>query len=91
MAVSPLFASKFHKHFTKRIANSPSLRKKFDGRLIEFLDNPNNPLLNDHALKGDQSGRRAFSITGDIRVIYRKKNDTTILFLDIGTHNQVYR
>lgn len=91
MAVSPLFASKFRKHFTQRIVNTPSLRKKFDARLILFLDNPKSPLLNDHALKGDQSGRRSFSITGDIRVIYRKINDTGVMLLDIGTHNQVYK
>ena len=56
-----------------------------------FLDNPTYPLLNDHALKGDQSGRRSFSITGDIRVIYRKMDESTVLLLDIGSHNQVYR
>lgn len=84
------FASKFRKHLTRRIAGTPSLRNKFDTRLTLFLDNPRNPLLNDHTLKGDQSGRRSFSITGDIRVIYRKTDDTIIL-LDIGTHNQVYK
>lgn len=89
MAANHLFALTFRKHFAKRIANSPSLRKKFDARLILFFDNSSNPLLNDHPLKGDQSGRRAFSVTGDVRVVYRKTDDT-ITFLDIGSHNQVY-
>lgn len=89
MAVNPLFASTFRKHFAKRIANVPMFRKKFDARLSFFLNNPNHPLLHDHPLKGDQSGRRSFSVTGDIRVIYKRTEDT-IIFLDIGTHNQVY-
>lgn len=89
MVVNLLFASTFRKHFSKRIANFSSLRKKYDARLILFCDNPGNPFLNDHPLKGDQSGRRSFSITGDVRVIYRKTADS-ITFLDIGTHNQVY-
>lgn len=90
MAANPLFASTFRKHFVKRIASGPTLRKKFDARLSFFLVNPNHPLLHDHPLKGDQSGRRSFSITGDVRVIYRK-TENTIMFLDIGTHNHVYR
>lgn len=36
------------------------------------------------------AGKRAFWITGDIRVVYRVRGDT-VYFLDIGTHNQVYR
>lgn len=45
--------------------------------------------LNDHGLTGDLQGRRSFSITGDIRVFYVEFEDK-IIFLDIGTHNQVY-
>ncbi len=33
---------------------------------------------------------RAFSVTGDIRIVYFEINDESVLFLDIGTHNQVY-
>lgn len=45
--------------------------------------------INDHALTGDLQGRRAFSVTGDIRVVYIELEDK-IIFLDIGSHNQVY-
>jgi len=46
--------------------------------------------LHDHALTGKLAGKRAFSIAGDIRVIYVEFDDF-IVFLDIGTHNQVYK
>jgi mRNA-degrading endonuclease YafQ of YafQ-DinJ toxin-antitoxin module len=45
--------------------------------------------LYDHHLTGDLQGRRAFSITGDVRVVYIEFKDK-IIFLDVGTHNQVY-
>ena len=40
--------------------------------------------------EGAKSGSRSCSITGDIRVVYRKKDEKTVILLDIGTHNQVY-
>lgn len=43
----------------------------------------------DHALTGKLTGKRAFSVAGDIRVIYVELEDA-IVFLDIGSHNQVY-
>ena len=46
--------------------------------------------LYDHALTGKLAGKRAFSIAGDIRVIYVELEDA-IVFLDVGSHNQVYR
>ncbi len=58
-------------------------------RLKIFQSNPQNPILRDHALTGTKIGKRAFSITGDYRVVYGK-NSEAIVFYDIGTHNQVY-
>lgn len=68
---------------------SLALQKKVQERIGMLITNPRHPLLHDHSLKGDLSGRRSCSITGDIRVIYRIADDS-IEFLDIGTHNQVY-
>lgn len=47
-------------------------------------------LLNDHSLKGSKDGHRSFSITGDVRVIYRE-TESAYIFKDVGTHNQVYK
>lgn len=54
-----------------------------------FVQNPHNPFLNDHPLKGSKEGFRSFSITGDIRAIYYVAEGNAY-FVDIGTHNQVY-
>lgn len=87
--MNALFLKKFKKNYKKRIQGNPSLDKRFEERYLLFLQNPSNPILQDHPLKGNKLGMRAFSITGDIRVVYVIKN-TTAYFMDIGSHNQVY-
>ena len=79
----------FKKHYNKRIATSPKLVKQFDKRVSEFALGKRSRPLDDHPLCGDKLGFRAFSITGDIRVVY-KETSGAIIFLDVGTHNQVY-
>lgn len=84
---------KYHKDFTKnfkkRISPNPKLTRQFQLQLDKFLINPDNPSLKDHKLVGKKSNFRAFSITGDIRVIYKKIRNEIWLY-DIGSHNQVY-
>lgn len=79
----------FLKIFKRRFSNQPKIKEKFFERTRMFAENPQNLLLKDHPLKGKKIGLRAFSVTGDIRVVYYIFNDTAY-FLDIGTHNQVY-
>ena len=84
---------KYHRNFTKnlkkRFGNNLKLKRQYRNRLLLFIENPKNPILKDHQLSGDKITTRAFSITGDIRVIYTII-ENTIYFFDIGTHNQVY-
>lgn len=81
----------FKKNFKKRIAQNPKLLTKTKNRIEMFIRNPRHPLLRDHALAGSMLESRAFWITGDIRIVYQKVTSDHVLFLDIGTHNQVYR
>jgi len=84
-----LYSNQFKKRIRKRLASS-LLQKKFQDKLQKFQENQFHPLLRDHNLHGDLEGYRAFSITGDIRIIYREIDKNTVEFLDIGTHAQVY-
>lgn len=90
MEKNVLYAQKFLKNFRQRIASNSKLAKKFNLRVKQFINNPRYPLLRDHQLTGKKTGMRAFSVTGDIRVIYREISQNLIIFLDIGSHNQVY-
>ena len=79
----------FKKSFKKRIFSNKDLVNKVQERLEQFKQDPTSPLLKDHSLTGDMIGFRAFSITGDIRIVYYLEDDTVRLY-DIGSHNQVY-
>jgi len=79
----------FLKHFKKRILPFPYLHKRFEERLSLFIQDPQNPLLKDHKLIGSLKNLRAFSVTGDVRIIYKITNEILELY-DIGSHNQVY-
>lgn len=83
------FTKTFEKSFKKRISSNHNLSKNFAKRLRIFQENPKHPLLRDHALIGTKIGKRAFSISGDFRVVYGEDAEF-ITFYDIGTHNQVY-
>ena len=79
----------FKKDFRSRILPHENLVKRFEERLELFLTDPKNPILQDHALVGKRINLRAFSVTGDIGVVYFVK-DGELYLLDIGTHAQVY-
>lgn len=84
------YSKKFVKDYKRRIEYNRKLSKKFDERVQLFVINSRNPILNDHQLSGWLRDYRAFSITGNIRVLYIIDNEK-IVFDDIGTHAQVYR
>lgn len=84
-----VFHRNFEKHYKQRIQPQQKLSGQFGERYKLFLAGERGKPLDDHALSGSLQGRRAFSITGDIRVIYIELADK-IIFLDIGTHSQVY-
>lgn len=56
-----------------------------------FQRNPNDTRLDNHELHGRMEGRFAFTMTEDIRVVYRWIGKTTVRFLAIGTHETVYK
>jgi len=79
----------FEKHFKQRISPHLKLTNRFKERLTLFMAGELGYPIYDHALTGKLAGKRAFSIAGDIRVIYIELEDS-IVFLDVGSHNQVY-
>jgi addiction module RelE/StbE family toxin len=88
--VKPIIRSRqFEKNFRTRISQKPKLKKQFAARLELFKEGIRDYPLDDHALVGTMKGLRAFSIDGDLRVVYRETADH-YEFLDIGSHNQVY-
>ena len=83
---------RFHKAYLKAYRRLPrKIQLKAEKRIALFLENRSNPILKDHALTGNLINKRAFSVTGDYRIIYQEiAGEVVFVFLDIGTHSQVY-
>lgn len=84
------YTKDFIKHFQKRIPANSLVNHKFQERLGIFIANRTNPTIKDHKLVGKKQSYRSFSITGDVRVIYSLEVDNSVVFIDIGIHNQIY-
>ena len=80
----------FSKSYAKRLARKSKLADKTRQRVKFFQRDPTNTLLKDHQLSGVKKGLRSFSVTGDIRIVYRPVRNNEVIFIDIGSHNQVY-
>lgn len=83
---------KYHKIFQKKFKRlSPKLKQKTISVIEIFTKDPYNPALRNHPLKGQLKGLRAFSVTGDIRIVFEENdNYVFVIMLDIGIHNHVY-
>ena len=84
------YSKQFKKHYKKRISPKPSLQKQFHSRFKLFMRDSASPLLEDHKLTGKLKSFRAFSITGNYRVVYRLEAEDIMVLIDVGTHPQVY-
>jgi addiction module RelE/StbE family toxin len=84
---------KFSKTFVKQRNKAPEkIQKILDKKIKMFMDNPRNPLLNLHKLKGVLKDYHSINITGDWRAILKiTKNNKIILFMIMGTHSELYK
>lgn len=57
--------------------------------LRRFAEDPQDPLLRTHKLKGDLAGYWAFRVDDDLRVLFRWDGEVCFL-VAIGTHDEVY-
>ncbi len=81
----------FHRSFKKRFVRLPQkIRRQFDERLLLFRENRLHPLLNYHELSGVLAGIYSINITGDIRAHFSYHAPDHIVFLDIGSHSELF-
>jgi len=81
----------FHKTFRKKYKKlRPSERRKCDGKLILFENDPFSPVLNNHSLRGQRQDCRSINIAGDLRAIFKLIGPGVVLFIDIDTHHNLY-
>jgi addiction module RelE/StbE family toxin len=82
-----LYKEKFNKNYTKL---NNKLKTKFEERLTLFNKEPCSRLLNLHKLNGEYEGTWSINITGDYRAIFYKKTEEIMVFINIGTHSELF-
>ena len=81
----------YSKRFTKQFARlNPKIRAQFKQRQRLWVSDPYNPQLHFHMLSGEYAGLYSINITGDIRALYEKIDDSYVIFGFIGTHSELY-
>jgi len=80
-----------HRSFEKQFVKLPkSLRERFKKRRDLFIADPFNSLLKNHLLHEPFAGCRSINVTGDYRAIFYHENEHVVLFIAIGTHNELF-
>jgi addiction module RelE/StbE family toxin len=90
-----IISSSFKRAFKTIIKRQPDLKPKIEAKLKLLADDPYNPILRTHKLKGKLSGAWACSVEYDCRIVFSfEQNQQTleeeINLIDIGTHDEVY-
>jgi addiction module RelE/StbE family toxin len=67
------------------------LVRKIEKQIALFESNPKHPSLRTHKLTGNLTNRWSISIGRSLRMIYVMKTKEIAYFVDIGTHDEVYR
>jgi len=82
----------YHKKFVKAFLKlALKQQEKVDNAIALFRQNPLNPALYNHALHGKDQDKRAIAAGGDLRLVFKEENNyQRVIFVRVGTHNQVY-
>ncbi len=82
--------SGFRKAFKRKVRGNKDLEVRFRDRIAIFQRNPFDPRLKTHRLAGQLQGLWSFSVDYDVRVVFSFAEGNRVLFVDIGTHDEVY-
>ena len=76
--------------FNNKLENAPTdIKIATQETLVVFLDDPNDRSLRNHELTGIYAGVRSIDVTDDWRALYREESER-IIFVDLGTHQDLY-
>lgn len=82
----------FHRNFKRSYKKlRASEQEKCDEKILLFMKDPFDPLLNNHALGGKWRRYRSINATGDLRALYEPIGVDTALFILVNTHGNLYR
>lgn len=85
--LSPLVQQKLL-HLNKK---DKKLTLRIEKQIKLFESNPKHPSLRTHKLTGKLSNRWSISISRGLRMVYLMLDEDIAYFVDLGTHDEVYR
>ena len=89
-----VWSKTFARAFKRTIKKQPKFKTEVERTLKILVEDPFNPQLATHKLKGKLSGTWACSVAYDQRIIFEfvksQTDDDEIFLIDIGTHDEVY-
>jgi addiction module RelE/StbE family toxin len=84
------FSPSFKRAFKKLIKGNRNLKEKFWQKVEIFTNNPFDSSLKTHKLSGNLKDLWSFSIEYNVRIIFYFEDNQKVVFIDIGSHDQVY-
>lgn len=84
------FSSSFRRAFKKIIKGNVDLETRFLQKLELFTTDPFEQSLKTHKLSGKLKDLWSFSVDYDQRVLFYFTEDGNAVFVDIGSHDDVY-
>lgn len=66
------------------------LANRIEKQIALFEENPKHPSLRTHKLSGTMDNMWSISITMSIRMVYVLLDQSSVIFVKIGTHDEVY-
>lgn len=80
----------YSKNFIKQAKKLPHhVRESLIERIDRFCQNPLDPFIQNHKLKGAYREYGSINVTGDYRALYYMRGDE-VIFDFVGTHAQLY-
>jgi mRNA-degrading endonuclease YafQ of YafQ-DinJ toxin-antitoxin module len=84
------FSSSFKRAFKKQIKGNTDLEVRFWQKLEQFTLEPFDSSLKTHKLSGKLKNFWSFSVDYDARVLFYFTEDDKAVFVDFGSHDEVY-
>jgi addiction module RelE/StbE family toxin len=90
-----IWGSSFKRALKKTVRQRPDLAQKIEKTLERLADDPFDPVLRTHKLKGELAGSWACTVEYDCRIVFDFVHNPdieqeAILLFDIGKHDEVY-
>ena len=90
-----IWGTSFKRALKKTVRQRPELTQKIEKALGRLADDPFDPSLRTHKLKGELAGSWACTVEYDCRIVFDfvhnpQTEQEDILLFDIGKHDEVY-